>query len=307
MSQTRKGSTWRDYKKNKHLLLLLVPALVWYAIFAYGPMYGIQLAFKDFYIREGIWNSPWVGLKHFEYLFTASPHFWMIMKNTIIISFYHIVFGFPAPIILALLFNEIRFSFFKKIAQSISYLPHFLSWIVIGGIMLTLLSPSTGVVNYILELVGIDPVYFLGSDKYFRFTLVISAIWKEIGWGTIIYLATIASIDSQMYEAAVIDGANRWKQTLYITIPSMLPVISILLILRAGGVLDAGFDQILTLYSPAVYGTADILDTYVYRIGLEEFQFSLTTAVGLFKNVVGLMLVLTTNIIVKKMGQEGLY
>lgn len=307
MNQTRKGSTWRDYKKNKHLLLLLVPALVWYAIFAYGPMYGIQLAFKDFYIREGIWNSPWVGLKHFEYMFTASPHFWMIMKNTIIISFYHIVFGFPAPIILALLFNEIRFTFFKRIAQSISYLPHFLSWIVIGGIMLTLLSPSTGVVNYILELVGIDPIYFLGSDKYFRFTLVISAIWKEIGWGTIIYLATIASIDSQMYEAAVIDGANRWKQTLHITIPSMLPVISILLILRAGGVLDAGFDQILTLYSPAVYGTADILDTYVYRIGLEEFQFSLTTAVGLFKNVVGLMLVLTTNIIVKKMGQEGLY
>jgi len=307
VNQTRKGSTWRDYKKNKHLLLLLVPALVWYAIFAYGPMYGIQLAFKDFYIREGIWNSPWVGLKHFEYMFTASPHFWMIMKNTIIISFYHIVFGFPAPIILALLFNEIRFTFFKRIAQSISYLPHFLSWIVIGGIMLTLLSPSTGVVNYILELVGIDPIYFLGSDKYFRFTLVISAIWKEIGWGTIIYLATIASIDSQMYEAAVIDGANRWKQTLHITIPSMLPVISILLILRAGGVLDAGFDQILTLYSPAVYGTADILDTYVYRIGLEEFQFSLTTAVGLFKNVVGLMLVLTTNIIVKKMGQEGLY
>ena len=220
-------ATWIDYKRHKYLFFMLFPVLIWYVIFAYGPMYGIQLAFKDFYIREGIWGSPWVGLKHFEYLFTASPHFWMIMRNTIVISLYHIVFGFPAPILLALLFNEIRSGWFKRIAQSISYLPHFLSWIVIGGILLTILSPSTGVVNYILGLLGLDPIYFLGTEKYFRFTLVVSAIWKEIGWGTIIYLASLASIDSQMYEAAVIDGANRWKQTIYITIPSMLPVISI--------------------------------------------------------------------------------
>lgn len=310
MSVRRKAklrATWINYKRHKYLFFMLFPVLIWYAIFAYGPIYGIQLAFKDFYIREGIWGSPWVGLKHFEYLFTVSPHFWMIMKNTIIISLYHIIFGFPAPIILALLLNEIRSGWFKKLAQSISYLPHFLSWIVIGGILLTILSPNSGVVNYILGFFGFDPIYFLGSEKYFRFTLVVSAIWKEIGWGTIIYLASLAGIDSQMYEAAVIDGANRWKQTIYITIPSMLPVISILMILRTGGILDAGFDQILTLYSPAVYGVADILDTYVYRIGLEEFQFSLTTAVGLFKNVVGLLLVLSTNFIVKRMGQEGLY
>ncbi|MDQ8735675.1 ABC transporter permease subunit [Paenibacillus sp. LHD-38] len=298
---------WRQYKKNKYLFLLLAPVLIWYAVFAYGPMYGIQLAFKDYFIRDGIWGSPWVGLKHFEYLFTASPDFWKIIKNTIIISFYHIIFGFPAPIILALLFNELRFSLFKKIAQTISYLPHFLSWIVIGGIMITLLSPNSGVVNYIIQWLGFDSIYFLGSEKYFRFTLVMSGIWKEIGWGTIIYLAALTSIDSQMYEAAVLDGANRWKQTLYITIPSILPVIAILLILRVGGVLDAGFDQVLTLYSPAVYGVADTLDTYVYRIGLQNFQFSLTTAVGLFKNVVGLMLVLFANVITKKMGQEGLY
>lgn len=299
--------TWRQYKKNKYLFLLLAPVLVWYAVFAYGPMYGIQLAFKDYFIRDGIWGSPWVGFKHFEYLFTASPDFWKIMKNTIIISFYHILFGFPAPVILALLFNELRFSLFKKIAQTISYLPHFLSWIVIGGIMITLLSPNSGVVNYIIQSFGMDSIYFLGSEKYFRFTLVMSGIWKEIGWGTIIYLAALTSIDTQMYEAAVLDGANRWKQTLYITLPSILPVIAILLILRVGGVLDAGFDQILTLYSPAVYGVADTLDTYVYRIGLQNFQFSLTTAVGLFKNVVGLMLVLFANVITKKMGQEGLY
>lgn len=298
---------WRQYKKSKYLFLLLAPVLIWYAVFAYGPMYGIQLAFKDYFIRDGIWGSPWVGFKHFEYLFTASPDFWKIMRNTIVISFYHIIFGFPAPIILALLFNELRFSLFKKIAQTLSYLPHFLSWIVIGGILITLLSPNSGVVNYIIQWLGFDPIYFLGTEKYFRFTLVMSGIWKEIGWGTIIYLAALSSIDSQMYEAAVLDGANRWKQTLYITIPSILPVIAILLILRVGGVLDAGFDQIITLYSPAVYGVADTLDTYVYRIGLQNFQFSLTTAVGLFKNVVGLMLVLFANIITKKMGQEGLY
>lgn len=299
-------ATCRQYKKNRYLFLLLAPVLIWYAVFAYGPMYGIQLAFKDYFIKDGIWGSPWVGFKHFHYLFSSSPDFWRIMKNTLVISFYHIVFGFPAPIILALLLNELRFSFFKRIAQTISYLPHFLSWIVIGGILITLLSPSTGVVNYLLQMLGLDSLYFLGTEQYFRFTLVTSAIWKEIGWGTIIYLAALSGVDSQLYEAAVLDGANRWKQTLHITIPSILPVISILLILRVGGVLDAGFDQILTLYSPAVYGVADVLDTYVYRVGLQNFQFSLTTAVGLFKNIIALALVLSTNYIVKKMGQEGI-
>jgi len=310
-AQNVKRSRWRDnlrqYKKHKYLLLMLMPVMVWYFIFAYGPMYGIQLAFKDYNFADGIWGSPWAGFKHFIYLFTASPDFLNILKNTVIISFYHIIFGFPAPIILALLFNEIRVSVFKKVAQTISYLPHFLSWIVIGGILVTILSPSTGVVNHLLQLVGIDPIYFLGSEKYFRFTLVLSGIWKEVGWGTIIYLAALAGIDQQMYEAAVIDGANRWKQTLHITIPTIMPVIAILLIMRVGGVLDAGFDQVLTLYSPAVYAVSDIIDTYVYRIGLQNFQFSLTTAVGLFKNVVGLLLVLFTNYIIKKMGQEGLY
>lgn len=286
---------------------MLLPVMAWYVIFAYGPMYGIQLAFKDYNFAEGIWGSPWVGMKHFVYLFTSSPDFLNILKNTVVISFYHIIFGFPAPIILALLFNEVRVSFFKKVAQTISYLPHFLSWIVIGGILVTILSPTTGVVNHVLNLIGIDPIYFLGSETYFRFTLVLSGIWKEVGWGTIIYLAALAGIDQQMYEAAVIDGANRWKQTIHITIPTIMPVISILLILRVGGVLDAGFDQILTLYSPAVYSVADVIDTYVYRIGLQNFQFSLTTAVGLFKNVVGLMLVLFANYIIKKMGQEGIY
>jgi len=269
-------------------------------------MYGVQLAFKDFYIMKGIWGSPWVGFEHFHYMFSMSPDFWRIMRNTIVISLLQIVFGFPAPILLALLFNEIRVSFFKKVAQTITYLPHFLSWIVLGGILITFLSPNTGVVNDLIKSVGLHPIYFLGDESWFRFTLVLSALWKEVGWGMIIYLAALASVDHQLYESAVIDGANRWRQTLSITIPSILPVVSIMLILRVGGILDAGFDQILTLYSPAVYGVADILDTYVYRMGLINMEYSLTTAVGLFKNVVALILVLGTNFAVKKMGQEGI-
>ncbi|UQZ35534.1 protein lplB [Paenibacillus sp. PK3_47] len=312
LHQTEKKSSklaalWREYKKCRYLFLLLAPVLIWYAVFAYSPLYGIQLAFKDFRIMDGIWGSPWVGLKHFKFLFLQSPDFFKILGNTVIISMYHIVFGFPAPIILALLINEIRSSKFKKVAQSLTYLPHFFSWVILGGILITLLSPSTGVVNYLITLVGLEPVYFLGDPNYFRFTLVTSAIWKEVGWGTIIYLAALTSVSPDLYEAAVMDGANRWKQTLKITLPSILPVIVLMLILRMGGILDAGFDQILNLYSPATYEVADILDTYVYRVGLQNFQFSLTTAVGLFKNVVAFVLVLFTNYISKKLGQDGLF
>lgn len=301
------AATWREYKKCRYLFLLLAPVMIWYAVFAYAPMYGIQLAFKDFKIMEGIWGSPWVGFKHFEFLFFQSPDFLRILKNTIVISFLHILFGFPAPIILALLINEIRSGKFKKIAQSLTYLPHFFSWVILSGILITLLSPSTGVVNYLLQLIGLEPVYFLGDPHYFRFTLVTSGIWKEVGWGTIIYLAALAGVQPDMYEAAVMDGASRWKQTISITIPTILPVIVLMFILRIGSVLDAGFDQILNLYSPATYSVADILDTYVYRVGLQNFQFSLTTAVGLFKNVIAFALVLTTNFISKKLGQQGIF
>lgn len=306
ISSAKLNVKWREYKKNKYLFFLLIPVLIWYCIFSYGPLYGIQLAFKDFHVREGIWGSPWIGMANFKFLFTQSPDFLIILKNTVIISFYHIVFGFPAPIVLALLFNEIRSSVFKRIAQTLSYMPHFLSWVVLSGILITILSPSSGVVNDVIKWFGFQPIYFIGDESYFRFTLVVSAIWKEIGWGTIIYLAALASVDQQMYEAAVMDGANRWKQTIHITIPALYPVIAILFILRIGSVLDAGFDQILNLYSPSVYGVSDILDTFVYRSGLQNFQFSLTTAVGLFKNVIALCLVLSTNYIVKRMGQEGI-
>ena len=285
---------------------MLAPVLAWYGIFEYGPLYGIQLAFKDFAIMKGISGSPWVGWKHFHYLFTASPDFARIFRNTVVISFYHIVFGFPAPIILALLLNEVRLARFKRVVQSISYLPHFLSWVILSGLLTAILSPTTGAVNVALQWLGFDPIYFMADPRYFRFTLVASNIWKEVGWGSIIYLAALAGIDPSLYEAAVMDGASRWKQTLYITLPQMLPVISIMFILRIGSVMNAGFDQIINMYNPAVYSVADIIDTYVYRIGLGQLQYSLTTAVGVFKNVIAFLLVLLTNYLVKKSGQEGL-
>jgi len=298
-------ATWNEYKKSKYLFLMLVPTLLWYAIFHYGPLYGVQLAFKDFSPIRGIWGSPWVGLEHFKFLFFQSPDFLRIFRNTVLISLYNLVFGFPAPIILALLLNELRFKVFKRVAQSISYIPHFFSWVVLAGIITVMLSPSEGPVNYLLKMVGLEPIYFLADSQYFRSTLVATGIWKEIGWGTIIYLAALAGVDPTLYEAAKIDGASRAKQTWYITLPSILPVITIMFILSLGSILNAGFDQIFNLYNPAVYDVADIIDTYVYRAGILGAQFGLTTAVGLFKNIIGITLVLTTNYIVKKLGQEG--
>ncbi|MBO9610532.1 MAG: sugar ABC transporter permease [Paenibacillaceae bacterium] len=297
---------WKRYTKNKYLLLLLLPVLVWYVVFAYIPMYGIIISFKDFKPLLGITGSPWVGLRNFELLWDPYSGFVPAVKNTLIISFYHIVFGFPAPIVLALLFNELRAKLFMKVAQTISYLPHFFSWVVMAGLLSVVLSPSSGAVNEVLSWFGIDPIYFLGDKHWFRFTLVVSSIWKEIGWGTIIYLAALAGIDPDLYEAAVLDGASRWKMMLHITLPSLLPVVSIMFILRIGGIMDGGFDQIFNLYNPAVYAVADIIDTFVYRTGLTSFQYSFATTVGLFKNVIAFLLILLTNYAVKKAGQEGL-
>ncbi|WP_301628378.1 ABC transporter permease [Paenibacillus apis] len=284
---------------------MLIPILVWYGIFHYGPMYGVQLAFKEFSPVKGIWGSDWVGLEHFRFLFYQSPDFARIFRNTILISLYNIVFGFPAPVILALMLNELRSKLFKRLAQSITYIPHFFSWVVLSGIIIVMLSPSEGPVNYIIKLFGGESIYFLTDTSYFRPTLVLTSIWKEIGWGTIIYLAALSGIDPTLYEAATIDGANRWKRIWHITIPSILPVVSIMFILSLGGILNAGFDQIFNLYSPAVYEVADVIDTYVYRAGIQQSQFGLTTAVGLFKNVIGITLVLGTNYVMKRMGQEG--
>ncbi|WP_036745968.1 ABC transporter permease [Paenibacillus sp. UNC451MF] len=289
------------FHKYKYYYLLLLPGLLYFLLFHYVPMGGIIVAFKDFKLAKGIFGSEWAGLKWFELLF-ESEDFWVALRNTILISFYKLIFGFPFPILLALMLNELLGSAFKRILQTILYFPHFLSWVVLGGIMFTLFSSSTG----ILSVIGFKSSPLLDPGN-FRGLLVISEIWKEAGWGTIIYLAAIAGINPELYEAARIDGAKRFQMIRYITLPSISNTIIILLILRTGHILSAGFDQVFILYNPMVYNIADILDTYVYRVGLSMGRYSLAAAAGLFKSVVGLLMLLFTNWLVRRMGGQGLW
>ncbi|MFK7694146.1 ABC transporter permease [Paenibacillus sp. HJGM_3] len=303
-SRKRTGTT--RWKKYGFYYLMAAPALIGFFIFDYLPMYGIILAFKDYRFVDGIIGSPWVGLQHFEQFF-SDIFFWRILKNTLIISSLHIVFGFPAPIILALLFNELANKRFKMAVQTISYLPHFMSWVILAGIMVEVLSPSRGALNYLITLFGGKPIYFLADTDYFVGVLVASHVWQSIGWGSVVYLAGIAGINQDQFESAKIDGATRLQQMRYITIPSLVPIMTILFILSIGGIMNAGFNQIFNLYSPAVYSVADVIDTYVYRVGLIETKYGFSTAVGLFKNVIGLILVLGTNYIVKRFNEYGIW
>ena len=294
--------------KNKYNYLFFLPAAAIIIIFHYIPMYGVTIAFKDFMIRKGILSSPWIGFYHFERLFD-SPKFWQVLKNTIIISLMKLGFGFPAPVILAILINEVRNMKYKKIVQTISYLPHFLSWVVVAGMLMDLLSPSHGVINYIIGLFGGTPIYFMAEPNYFRGILVVTDIWKEIGWATIIYLAAIAGIDQDQYDSAHMDGANRLQVMRHITFPSILGVVTVVFILRLGKILNAGFDQVFNLYNDAVRTTGDIIDTYVYRQGILDMNYSYSTAVSLFKNIVGLVLVIGSNMVIRKLshGENGLW
>ena len=287
---------------------MLLPTIVYFIIFKYVPMAGLMMAFKDFKINAGIWGSPWVGFKHFEKAF-ASRTFLRALENTVVISGLKILVGFPMPIIFALLLNEVRNLKYKKIVQTVSYLPHFLSWVVVAGLLNQLLSPNNGAVNYILtKWMGVEKaLFFLGDNAYFRGTLIVSDIWKEVGWGSVLYIATIAGISPELYEAAVCDGATRFQRLLHVTLPALLPTITVMLILRVGSVMDAGFDQVFNLYNSAVYKTGDIIDTYVYREGLGDMKYSFSTAVGLFKNVIGFVLVLSTNAITKKINGSGIW
>ena len=283
--------------------MLLLPALAYFIIFRYIPIYGLTLAFKDFKMSMGILNSPWVGLEHFERAF-SSPVFSYVLKNTVIISLYRIIFGFPAPIIFAILLNEIKSVKFKKTLQTFSYLPYFISWVILAGIIVELLSPQRGAVNQLILLMGGTPIYFLTESDYFRFILISTGIWQSVGWGSVIYLAAISSIDLEQYDAAYIDGANRFRIIQHIIIPSIKPVIIILFILGLGDILNAGFDQIFNLYNPLVYKVGDIIDTYVYRVGIIEAQYSFSTAVGLFKNLVGFILVVSANYAIRFVGEK---
>ncbi|MBM7566246.1 ABC transporter permease [Paenibacillus sacheonensis] len=290
----------KRFKKYRVLLAMLVPGLLYLTVFNYIPMYGVLLAFKEYKITAGIMESPWVGLKYFRKAF-EDPHFFVVVKNTIIISFYKLLFGFPVPILFAVLLNEIRNRTFKKWVQTISYLPHFMSWIVLSGIFITIFSME-GPINAIVKGMGHLPVIFMADERYFRTILVSTSIFQSFGWGSIIFLAAIASIDPQLGEAAIIDGAGRFKRMIYITLPMLVPVMSIMLILSMGTILDAGFDQIFNMYNPQVYDVSDIIDTYVYRIGLIDANYSYSTAVGLFKSVVALILIVGVNRSVKAIG-----
>ncbi|WP_420832472.1 ABC transporter permease [Paenibacillus periandrae] len=305
-----KSQKWRGYTTNFRsywdLYLLMVPGIVYFIIFKYLPMAGIVIAFQDFSIFTGFTGSEWVGLEHFRKMF-EDTQFYTIFRNTLLISLYKIIWGFPGPIILALLLNEIKHVFFKRTIQTLAYLPHFLSWVILGGILITVLSPTSGTLNKILILMGMEPIFFLANPSWFRTVLVASDIWKDVGWGAIIYLAALASIDPQLYEAAVVDGANKWRQLWHITLPSLTSTIIILFLLRLGHVLDVGFEQIFILYNSLVYEVADVFETYVYRVGIAQAEFSYTTAIGLFKSIVSLLFVLVANKLVKRFGQDGLY
>ncbi|MBR4427955.1 MAG: sugar ABC transporter permease [Clostridia bacterium] len=298
---------FKGYIKYWDLCLMLLPVIAYFIIFKYIPMGGIVIAFKDFKLGLGVSGSEWVGLANFVDAF-RTRFFIRAIRNTLIISVLKLCVGFPAPIILALLLNEVRHSGYKRVIQTISYLPHFLSWIIMAGILSQLLSPNNGAVNGLLKSLGRkDPVPFLLDNTYFRGTVVISDVWKGVGWGSILYLAAISSIDPTLYEAAICDGATRPQRVRYITIPCILPTITIMLILSLGGILDAGFDQLLNLYSSAVYETGDIIDTYVYRVGLVDWNYKLSTAIGLFKNVIGFMLVAGTNAVAKAISGIGIW
>lgn len=306
LKQEKRERLVRDIKNAKYLYLLIIPVLIHLLIFRYGPMYGIVMGFKDYKIGDGIWGSKWVGLKHFRTLFN-SYDFYLILRNSLLLNIYSVIFQFPIPIILALMLNEVRNAHFKKTVQSILYLPHFLSWVILAGIIMQMLSPSTGIVNSFIKFFGGEPIYFLADKFWWVVTYIVSGIWKESGWGTIIYLAAISNVDPQLYEAAYIDGANKWRQTWHITLPAIKPTIVILLILRMGSMISVGFDQIYLLSNSYVREVSEVFSTYTYRMGIQNIQYSYTTAIGLFQSVVNLVLLTGTNYIARKSGEQGIW
>lgn len=292
--------------RHKYMYMMLVPAVVYYVVFCYVPMFGASIAFKKFNPMVGIWGSEWVGLKYFRQLVSLNK-FYQVFWNTLSISFVRLVWGFPFPILIALMLNELRTPRLKRSVQTAVYVPQFISWVVLGGILTNLLSADSGIVNGFIMALGFQPVGFLTDERYFIPTMVVSMIWKTFGWNTIIYLAALTSVDPQLYEAAIVDGAGRFKQLLHITLPSILSTIVVVLIMRIGSLMQAGFEQIFVMYHPGVYGTADIIDTYVYRIGLQEGKFELASAVGLFKSFVNFILIVGANKVARMCGEEGVY
>lgn len=302
----RKKSIWFRLYQNRYLLLLFSPCLIYYILFKYVPMWGILISFKNYKPFVGFLKSDWVGLKYFSQFF-SSPDAWRIIRNTLLLGLYSLLWSFPFPILFALALNEISRQRFKKIVQTVSYMPHFLSAVVVCGMIITFLSPIRGAVNQLIEAFGGTAVNFMGGAQYFRSIYVISEIWQTMGWGAIIYLAAISGIDPQYYEAARLDGASRVQQMRYITLPSIASTITVMLILRVGSILEVGLEKVLLLSNPAILETADIIATYVYNQGILSGNMSYASAIGLFSSLINLVLLFTANTISKRVSETGVF
>ncbi len=292
--------------KEKALWLLVLPGIIWYLIFAYAPMFGLVIAFQDFSPFKGFTGSSWVGFAWFQQFFN-SQFFGRLIRNTLLLNIYNILFSFPVPIILALLLNEIQHSWYKKTVQTISYLPHFVSTVVVVGMLANFLSPVGGIVNLMIEKLGGESINFMIKPEWFRPLYIISGIWQEVGWGSIIYLAALSGIDTQLYEASIVDGANKWKQLWHISIPGILPTIIIMLIMNLGHILSIGYEKIILMYNSSTYETADVINTYVYRRGILSGEYSFGTAVGLFQSVISFVFVIAANRISKRVTEVSLW
>jgi putative aldouronate transport system permease protein len=292
--------------KKRFMYSILVLPLLYYIIFEYIPIYGITIAFQDYVPGMPLIGNKWIGLKNFILVFSSKP-FLEALRNTLLISFYKIIFGFPFPIIIALLLNEVRSTRFKRTVQTAIYFPHFVSWVIVGAILLSFLSVTDGIVNVVLKQLGFVPQQIMGNPKYFRSILVASSMWKEAGMHSIVYLAAIAGVDVQVYEAAIIDGAGRWQQMRYVTLPGIASTVVILFILQLGSILSAGMEQTYVLLNPLVANVGEIIDTYVYKVGLKQGDYSFSTAVGLFKSLVGYVLIMGTNWLSKKASGESIF
>lgn len=296
----------KSFKRNYDLYLLLIPVIIFYLIFHYGPMYGVQIAFKDFLAVEGIMGSPWVGFKHFDKFFN-SYYFFRLIYNTISISFLQLIFSFPAPIILALMINELGVGKFKKAIQNITYAPHFLSTVVIVGMLTNFLSPNTGFINNILEFFGQEPIAFLTEPSWFKAIYVTSGVWQNAGWSSIIYIAALSGIDPEIHEAAKIDGAGKLQRIRHINLPGIVPTMVILLILNVGGIMNVGFEKIFLMQNDLNLEVSDVITTYSYKMGIQGAQYSFSAAIGLFNSVINFILLIVVNKFAKKLTENSLW
>ncbi|WP_322170896.1 ABC transporter permease [Acutalibacter caecimuris] len=302
----KSGRLWKGIAKNWQLYLMFVPVLAYFIIFCYVPMYGVQIAFKDFAGSLGIWGSPWVGFKHFIRFFNGS-NCGMIIWNTITISLYSLAVGFPVPILLALMLNEVRNKHFKKTVQTVTYAPYFISMVVMAGMIMLFLSPSSGIINTARKAMGLEVVNFMYESKYFKTIYVLTGVWQNAGWGSIIYLSALAGIDPALHEAAVIDGASRMQRIWHINIPGILPTVCIMLIMNCGSLMSVGFEKVFLLMNDLNRSSAEVISTYVYKVGLTQSQYSFSTAINLFNSVINFITLLTVNTIVKKLDQTSLF